>query len=134
MTYEGLTYRRELLIGGIGVVVGFAMLSRRDGIMPVLSGFVSSRFNAVADLTCCDHFGMNRPWDFERFPATDIDVWNLVEIGPRHPCSAPGLRDMPGWFGHSRVVSEDFKTSPIDWSSRIFIICPSAATSHGIIP
>ena len=102
-----------------------SILSRRDSLMRVLSG-----------LACSDHSGRNHPWDFlfvSRFQGNDLrrPAWmcgissNLVEIGPRHPCSAPSLPGMPAWFGHSRVVSEDFKTSLIDWSGQFFLISPA---------
>ena len=107
------------------MAVVFAMHSRRDGIMPVLS-----------DMACSDHSGRNRPWDFlfeSRFYGNDFRrptriceiSSDLAEIGPRHPCSSSCLRSMPAWFGHSRVVCEDFKTYPIDWSSQKFRISPA---------
>ena len=57
---------------------------------------------------------------------------NLVEIGSRHPCWVPSLRGMPARFGHSRIVSEDFKTSSIDWSCQNLRISPNECTTPGI--
>ena len=129
-TYQGMPYRRELL-SRLGWLSASASSSQRDSFMRVLSG-----------RACSDHSGKNRAWDFlfvSRFQGNDIwrPTWmcgissDLVEIGPRHPCSAPFLPGMPAWFGHSRVVSEDFKTSLIDWSGRIFLISHNATTAHG---
>ena len=45
----------------------------------VLSVFVSSRFDVITGLTCSDHFGMNRHWDFligSRFLENDYCNWH----------------------------------------------------------
>ena len=128
--FYDLTYRLELR-SSLWLSAS-ASSSRRGSLMRVLSG-----------LACSDHSGRNRAWDFlfvSRFQGNDFRrptlmcgiSSDLMEIGPRHQCSAPFLPGMPAWFGHSRVVSEDFKTSPIDWSCQFFLISPSAATAQGI--
>ena len=41
------------------------------------------------------------------------------------------FEERSAWFGHSRVVSIGFKTSPTDWSSQKFLICHCRVTVEG---
>ena len=50
---------------------------------------------------------------------------------PASPMISTMCTKRSAWFGHSRIVSIDFTTSPIDWASQNFVIPHNGDTTSG---